>query len=624
MKVLLVVVLAAVAALAVFLWMPTAEPHSRGRELEVMGGTSTAAEDGPAPELVIREALLTEPSKDVVPSTAEAAQVGNERGDDLATGHAFLVMAEDGNPLPGAALRLHRRPAAAPIHVARTDRFGRAALDAKPGDEVVAEAEGHLPRRATLGSRPWSNPVPIALEVSTVFLRGLVTDEAGAPIGGARLSLAGTGWTDEAFSDQDGTVRLPLPRSRTVPFDAEFSLVHGEFYFPGQGSPVEITVDVLEREINLRMERWARARLRVLDEAQAPLPGVAIQLVGPPTALDRAELPPGVFGNFVCGSGGEAEFLLPPGHEWWVILRHPERETRELALGRPSPGERIALEVILARGAHDRTWRFQVVDPAGAPLPQAQATLYLEQSSALLRLDEEARFQVAPPAAPWRIQVRADGFEVLEREERGSAPPRAELEFLVLEPAEPDLVLRVEGLAGPALAGLLVEARELPDGLAVSVLTDAEGMARFYGLVSGRTYRVGLGFGRPGGYLLGPESKLVTDPAAHVLTLAQGAELRFDLVPPAQIEGVVRTQRPTGKPVQLTCIAPSAPRGAEILFTISTNLDEGGNYFFGHLPPGRYRLWMDRPDPDGGLSSPLATWDLGPGQALKPQDVEGL
>ncbi len=622
MKPLLVALLALLAAAAWFLLPRPAAPDAGGIR---PASQSLVAEDALSAQthgMDVRSGperrALGEPQ---ALGAAEEAASGHGPGFEE-RGHAFLVSSDLGQVVAEAQLRLLRVGHGAPVGQVRTNRDGEAFLDARPGDEVLAEAGGHLPLRVTLGSRPWSEPYVLVLESATRYLRGRVLDESGGPVAGARLRLSRVGWQGEAASDAHGLVHVAIPKLLELPFVAELSLVHADGFFQGQGSTIEVSADDLERELELRLERWARARVRVLDAGGAPIQGATLQLAGPPSAADRVALPAGILGMHQTGVEGEVELRLPPGIEWWALLFHPDFEPGELVLGETSPGERIEREGILARRAQDSTRRFQVVDSVGTPVPSARVSLHFEDGSTLLRLDSLARFSVSPRPPGWKLVVKAEGFGFLERAEEQLGPVSAAVERLELQAGEPELLVEVAHREGGHASGLLVSAREGSEGLASSTSTDEQGLARFYGLNPDRAHRITLGLGRPGQFSPDRAAEWVPDPAAFTGVHPRGARLRITLVPASSIAGVLGVRVPAGKFANLSCIANPGTADEELLFTVSTALDPTGGFYFSGLPPGHYRLWMELPTPDGGLSRALATWELGRAEALQAGVVE--
>jgi hypothetical protein len=305
---------------------------------------------------------------------------------------------------------------------------------------------------------------------------------------------------------------------------------------------------------------------------------------------------------------------VPPIAPLWLEVEHAQLGRREVDLGALEPGESRALTVAFDGIPRARPLLLRVVDSDRRPVPSGRARVaWRDGASAAatwLELDPEGRCEIDPPASEWEVEVVAPGFAPHRSSFVASDVPDDEVE-IAMEPSFAAIEVIVVDARGVAVSGVLVELNEElgPIGSRSSLRTDASGLARFDSVEERRTYRVAIGGGAPGAYYLpAGAAELVPDPAQHC-GVVSGRGVRFRLVPPGSIEGVVSAA--AAARIHASCMG--ATGGAlPPAFTVGVECDSNGAFRFGGLPPGRYRIWS--PAASSSLESPLAVVDLAPGE----------
>lgn len=555
----------------------------------------------PEPELV-REGLS-------LPSSIEP-----ELSMEAPAERIFLVQSTEGRALEGALVQIYRAPWGSALAEARTDRDGRCELAALPGDELRVEASEHPLERFTLPAGPWPEPYIVMLTKGSRPLTGTVEDDAGVSVPGARIELVVEGRTVHATSGADGGFLMFLAGEAR---EGLLLASHPDHFFPGD-QVLPLPSDVESRRLRLVLLRWARVGVQVIDPEGTHIAGARLRLLGPPDDAERDLLPLGLLGTFLTTASPELELQVPPGLPFWLAITHPDFEPREVEIGELEPGGRVEREVRLVRKSVSSRRFYQVLDPEGAPLVDAQVRHIGEGFVSLLRLDELAVFQVIPRDGDWKLVVTARGHGMREIAQGGGGATREDPERILLEPRPPTIVAIVGDGEGGRLGGVLVSVESTDSHVSSTVRSDEEGRAAFDVLLDGREYVVGVGAGRPGAYLLPGGLELVPDPPAHRVSRASFEPLRFELVPPGSIEGALDLADPSGKSVNLSCTGSRAAPRERDLFTLGAPLDPSGRFHFTGLPPGRYRIWIHDPEAaERGFEHPWAELDLDAGQALR-------
>ena len=182
--------------------------------------------------------------------------------------------------------------------------------------ELRATAYGHGEARKKLELAPVTGPAPIeqkedlVLEVADAVIAGILDDETGAAVAGARLEIAGAGGLDggrRAIVAPDGTFTLDLlPRGHL-----RLRVEHPDY--PPQDFDV-VAGEERDAHLRLKLALGGAVEGALLDAATgAPITGVAITGSGPASA--SAEATTDKLGRWKLGP-------LRPGH-WKLAVKLP-------------------------------------------------------------------------------------------------------------------------------------------------------------------------------------------------------------------------------------------------------------------------------------------------------------
>lgn len=370
---------------------------------------------------------------------------------------AGRVVDEGGRPLEGAQVRVYLPLLTSggipePLQAARTrtwttesDALGEFRLEAAalPGGMLVARHTGH---RTDLRPQPTHSDLDLRIELATLeagddLLGGLVVDQAGVPVEGARVALG----LEHARSDARGRFLIHLPEhdeigvltalapgslparlERAAPTDRDPAAWPDPLILRLGGPPLAITGRVLDDQ----GDPVAGARVRVLDPTHfgavewGDSEGFTMQgfaeslLVG---QAGRPEVQSDARGAFVLEGLLPRAYTLVAEHApslsqvesgpveagvSGLVLRLPAQALRPLVAGRvvglsgdPLGGVHVTL---LAEGSH-----FAPVGGGGGP--QFRDALY--GPSAVTDTEGRFRFEYVPLAVS-RIQVDGPGLDM--------------------------------------------------------------------------------------------------------------------------------------------------------------------------------------------------------------------
>ena len=297
--------------------------------------------------------------------------------------------AASGKGVAGARLIAARQTLAFNPHYAQTDEQGIFRLGPLLPDEyrVTVEREGYLPRRGVgLTVLPLENP-PLKLRLRPgATLAGVVVDDTGRPVAGARLELVGRA-VGSFIADRD-------PAGVQTQQTLWNQLLRAMSQTPAvEPEPVEIP-----------------ASLGVMTGPVPLVPGG--DQLGDLTGGQGLAPAEGPAQGFVTDDQGRFRIRgVPPG-KLALVVRHPDyvrHRTPPLRIGREDPG-REDLRVQLRPGI---TLEAEVVDEQRQPVPGAQVAVSTPQAlyhHTVRVTDAQGRFRIAHLVGELRIELRAPGF----------------------------------------------------------------------------------------------------------------------------------------------------------------------------------------------------------------------
>lgn len=499
------------------------------------------------------------------------------------------VTAQDGRPVPGAAIQVGESEAGAGSPRLSTEsgeegRYRLAGL-ASGRRRVTAWAEGHLPVSETVELEAGENHLDLTLP-SGVEISGRVVDAAGEPVAGARVGARGLrpeAHPHEAPSLADGSFAVEVPAAGRYRLQADKPGFARAVY------PQEVTVTGSPVSgIEIRLSSGGEVRGRVLGLSLEELARVRLFATSVQGSFAQGEVSP---------DGSYRVPRLAAGD--WRVEAHLLGTNRSAeGTVRLAPGQAEAvLDLELATGL-TLTGRV-LLD--GTPRPGLSVSAQgLERSSHGSDVtDGQGRF---------RIEGLTPGLHLLDVADLGSALRyRQEVEILEDRQIVVDLQPgRVRGRvvaapAGDPVAGARIELRA--DGTAGSSLrgpeTDARGRFLVAEVAPGRYH---LTAAAPG-YAPG-EVPVEVQPGAEV------GELELVLQPSPGL--VLEVSLASGLPVQGVTVALLAADG-RVVADGSYPADAGGRVRISEAPPGRWELVIAAP---GAAPATIAAVSV-PGETLQ-------
>lgn len=460
-----------------------------------------------------------------------------------------------------------------------------------PGELLVCarlggESEGPTRVLVPLGADP--DPLELRLQANAQPL-GRVADAAGRGLAGASLTLSAPGARFEATSDAQGDFSFPPTPSgdyQIVVRKAGYVSLRDQVRFL-PGGP-RLWVELLE---------GASLRGRVLDPSGAPVPDARVEALVPEVEPVRSD----AAGRFALQG-------LPPGGV--RVRAQAEGYGAGVADVPLAPGQELGHDVVLIEPT---AVKGRVTDQLGAPVPDAVIWVTGPADERQGRSDAEGRFRVVGLGlGPFLVSATKAGYRADQRDGIG---PEGSVE-LFLNGVVP-VRGSVRSLSGDPVHAVLVAPAEQPDeaqlfegsSFALQIPSETRQL-----IVRARAGAAHHGHG-PG--FLSP---------LYVSVPAGGGELRIDLPPGEEVEGVIMDAG--GRPLPGVAILFGHQReellGGESgrLYLLGLSEDEG-RFELDGLPPEGVRVTLSHPE-HGPLVTQLipggeTSFRLPPGAVLSGQ-----
>ncbi len=403
-------------------------------------------------------------------------------------------------------------------------------------------------------------------------LRGVVTDENGYPVAGAKVGLGGF-----------------FPESHTVATESDGSFAlsalpageHSVTITADRFAPQRIQVQMASNTAPLavQLKPGAVLRLRVLDEAGSPIPNASV-------GLEQWQGPNTLGWGGSTDSGGCLEWNSAPLEPIsFSVLKDGYFTSRNVTLIANGQEHTVTLhpQLTVAGRVTDAQTKQPIASFKAIPDPNRIQTAYGANGQFELTFTEFSQ--------PLVVRIEADGYESATSQPLDASAVNMTCDFELKRNLPTNAIEGVVLLPdGNAATGVQValcgehpvemgRARFLSSRDGVTTRTDADGHFSFKAGLAARAVAAvhQEGFG----------TTSVT-PTNHSVSIR--------LQPWGRIQGVLRltTQPNSGQPIYLS--APPGPGFEETLIlslgAYTTKTDEQGNFVFDQAPPGQFNLYL--------------------------------
>jgi protocatechuate 3,4-dioxygenase beta subunit len=283
-------------------------------------------------------------------------------------------------PAPGAEVRAKGEDGTE--QVTEADAEGRFAFERmKPISYVLtATREGrHAVVEATL-SIPGTSSEELVLRLGDArHVEGMVRDDAGRPVAGARIVLRGTGSYQRAFTDAQGHYRMELVEKGTYYFE-----VVAPRYLDLSEEKRELTHS--SEPIDFRLARAISISGTVVDEQGNPVEGTRF-------SLKQSEEDSASDAEDAIRTDEDGQFVLDVARAgtWKVSLQHERFLPQELSVQAPAENVRWVLHA-------ETVVEGSVTDEKGGPLEGVRVNLWRSGESWRIQqteqTDDQGRFSM--------------------------------------------------------------------------------------------------------------------------------------------------------------------------------------------------------------------------------------
>lgn len=547
------------------------------------------------------------------------------------------VVDEDSRPVPGAVVRVARQeegqegaPPAAAFAVHRCDASGRCEVRLP---EVLHEVRAGAPDVGTSGrirvTPDRARPELRAILIARARLRGVVLDERGAPVAGARvrakdvLNFAAVPWPETpepVFTDREGRYSMLVDGAGAYEVHAESG---------DRRTGVEQVVGAEDGDQEIPLHLAGALEIRGTFRSAEGTPVTAGRIRAWPLDQSKVRKPFHGHGSVVSTEvAPDGSFRLPaalPGD--WIVVGDDESAGvayREMVVDAREP--LVAVDLVAVPRV---TISGRVLDLSGRPLADVLVSAEAEELPGRLRLagPDSGMIFISLSA-----QSRADGSFVLRvapgvrhRVEvtPGVDPSRSHVVAAGVAPGTAGLELRWDPFAGlgdaprTTLAGFLVRSGGEPvrefdvivlveEGRAAwrmllrREFRDPEGKFRIEGLPAERRYALHLFGDRFTEHLLA---------ALDLVLPPEGWDRRVEVQEPASV-AVSIVPEGDGFPLYSRLdLVPEVSAGCGHVYPFLL-IEEGSPLVFEGIAAGRHRLQVVRI----GVTGPVVVVDLVPGE----------
>lgn len=538
------------------------------------------------------------------------------------------VLDEMGTPVPTAEVGARVSgptpgPPPSPVDPVKTGQDGAFRMsDLTPSIpyRLTVRAEGFAPAEIEIAPLDHKTASSGRQVVEIVLSRGravhgIVVDEKGEPVAGARVALL---WQADTKARKRFVAGRRLPESIQV-FEARtgevgsftvndlpagrFELVvRAEGFAPYEIPGVEIASEETSKDLGrlelspgLALEGW------VSDRTGRPVAGAEVQL--------RLRLGSTRFPGPATRSDEEGRFRLEHLTADTVFdlhVRHAEFSAR--VVPNIAARDQELLHVELERSA---VVTGRVVTTTGEPVPRAWVgakptdavdswVLYIDREGVdpTTHTDAQGRFYLPDvESGQVRLSVEAKGFQPYSRSDLDILPGTETVVEVVLEPGA-SVTGRVLGADGRPLSGVSVRGGGLQDN------SDFAGRFRLVGVAPG-THR----------FVASDDEHGRTSRTVEVPPMGIDIELVF----PSGYPVAGRVVGPEDEPVAgaLVRLEPATEETRAESFPRSGLTDRDGEFGFPHVPPGSYRLMVRREGFAMGSTAPIVDVASGPVENLR-------